>query len=70
VRGSTTPSAILLNQVFSWVQQGRSWSPESHCEDDAAFVELLGVMSALVPGAGATPTHSTVIAGACRVMPQ
>ena len=47
--------AILLDQVFSWVQLGRSWSPASDCEDDEVFVELLGVMSALIPGPGSTP---------------
>ncbi len=47
--------AILLDQAFSSLQLGRSWSPASHCEDDEAFVELLGVMSALIPGPGSTP---------------
>ena len=47
--------AILLDQVFSWVQLGRAWNPASPCEEDEAFVELLGVMSALIPGAGSTP---------------
>jgi hypothetical protein len=43
--------AILLDQVFAWVQLGRVWSPGHTCED-AEFVKLLGAMSALVPGAG------------------
>jgi hypothetical protein len=68
--------AILLDQVFSWVQAGHAWSPTSHCEDDDAFVELLGVMSALIPGAGSSPltlsaadqTTSSMATGGAAVM--
>ena len=68
--------AILLDQVFSWVQLGRAWSPASPCEEDEAFVGLLGAMSALIPGAANTPptlplanqnTSSTVSGGAAVV---
>jgi hypothetical protein len=47
--------AILLDQVFSWVQAGHTWNPTSRCEKNKAFVGLLGVMSALIPGAASTP---------------
>jgi hypothetical protein len=47
--------AILLDQVFSWVQLGQPWRPESRCEKDEAFVGLLGAMSALMAGAGGVP---------------
>jgi hypothetical protein len=47
--------AIRLDQVFSWVQSGQQWSPKSRCEEDEAFVDLLGAMSALNPGIGSTP---------------
>jgi hypothetical protein len=37
------------------VQLGQSWSATSRCEDDEAFVQLLGVVSALMPGTGSAP---------------
>lgn len=51
--------AMLLDQVFTWVQGGHTWKPEQGCEEDPDFVKLLGAMSALVPGAeSASPSAS------------
>lgn len=44
--------AMLLDQVFDWVQNGPEWDPYRGCEDDDQFVRLLGAVSALLPGAG------------------
>ena len=44
--------AILLDQVFAWVQGGQAWHPDQGCEEDQEFVDFLGAMSALVSGAG------------------
>jgi len=43
--------AMLLDQVFDWVQNGPPWSSDQGCEDDDQFVALLGAVSALLPGA-------------------
>jgi hypothetical protein len=52
--------AILLDQVFAWVQHGRAWRPDQGCEEDQEFVKMLGTMSSLAPGVG--PASSAVLA--------
>lgn len=52
--------AILLDQVFAWVQEGRAWCPDQGCEDDQEFVKMLGAMSSLAPGVG--PASSAALA--------
>ena len=58
--------AILLDQVFAWVQCGQAWCPDQGCEEDQEFVKMLGAMSSLAPGVGpasgaalASPTVAT-----------
>jgi hypothetical protein len=57
--------AILLDQVFAWVQSGQVWRSDHGCEEDLEFVKMLGAMSALLPGAGqlssASPASLTTV---------
>lgn len=52
--------AILLDQVFAWIQEGPDWHPVQGCEEDGSFVTLLGAVSALLPGTGPASPATTL----------
>src|SRR6185437_11467610 len=45
-------NAILLDQVFAWLQCGQTGRPDQGCEEDQEFVTMLGAMSSLALGVG------------------
>jgi hypothetical protein len=53
-------NAILLDQVFAWLQCGQTGRPDQGCEEDQEFVTMLGAMSSLALGVG--PASSAALA--------